>query len=301
MIQLLGYNFFGDKDSANPVPTNLGAVDNIQLQNGIFDHFNLTKDTTDDSSQIPTQWVKGMLINAPFDGTLAGGSLESLAGDVTGYKVKRRKIGEFDWITIAYVQISSLDELTFTLTDHLASTMTDYEYAFVPMYGNVEGTYVVQSVKSQFNGVFIADQDNIFKLDAGVEFDTMQTNQKLGIFEPFGRKYPVVISNGNVSYQSGALTGTVLNEDYDPTKPLNRKAIVAQRKLFVDFLNNRRPKIVKDWNSQAWLIMVTNNPTVNYAQGSAGGLANVTFGWTEVGDIEDRQDLYANGLIPTAD
>lgn len=307
MIGLIGYNFFGDGNSLDPTPTNVYNVNNSKLRNGIFRHFTLTSDNLDDSDIPPANWIAGMILNAGFNNSLSGGSLQDIVGNVVGYKVKRRKVGDFDWVTIAQnTSIASLDELTFTLTDHLARCLTEYEYAFVPIISGGsgiynEGTYIVKSIISKFDGVFVCDDDNIYKFDGSVQFGNTDTTQKLGIYEPLGRKYPVIVSNGNISYQTGQATGLVLNENYKPGQPLDRKAIVEKRRLFVDFLNNRRPKILKDWNGQAWLIQVTTNPSISYTDGSGIGLGSVTFGWTEVGDVDDKQDLYDNGMIQSAD
>ena len=301
MIGLLGYNFFGDGDALNPSPTNINGLESTRMENGIFDHYTLTKDTQDDSQTPATQWLADMIINAGFNGTLSGGTLQDVAGKITGYKVKRRKLGDFDWITLAEEQVIDAGQLTFTLTDHLAASLTEYEYAFVPMIGDTEGGYIVKSIMSKFNGVFLADNDNSFKFDAEVQYGNTQTVQRVGVYEPFGKRHPVIVSNGNLSYETGSVSGLVLNENYQSGELLDRKAILAQRQLLLDFLSNRRPKILKDWNGQCWLMMVTQNPSVEYMQGTGMGLANVSVGWTEVGDCNDKQDLYSNGLIPTAD
>ena len=301
MIGLFGYNFLADGNAIDPTPTNLNPITQSKLQNAIFENFTISKDTNDDSEIIPTEWMTNMILNAGFNGNLSAGSLQDVAAGMTGYRIKRRELGEFDWITIAEEQLTVTDDVSFVVNDYLAKSLTEYEYAFVPMIGNTEGQYIIKSVLSKFNDVFVADADNIYKFDADVQFDNTQTNQKMGIYEPFGKKYPVVINNGITSYQTGAMTGMILNDDYDSSKPIDRKAIVAKRKLLIDFLNNRRPKIIKDWNSNIWLIMVTNNPGISYAQGSGMGLGNVTFGWTEVGDVDNKDDLYANGMIPTSD
>lgn len=301
MIGLLGYNFFGDGNSLDPAPTNNANIVSSELRGGIIDNFTISLDAYDISDDIPTKWLSGFIINAGFNGNLKGGSIQDIAGHITGYKIKRRRVGEFDWVTIAEEQVTNPYELTVTITDHLAACLTEYEYAFVPMVGDKEGPYEVKTIMSKFNGIFFADTDNIFKIDTGVTYGVTQTNQKNGIYEPFGRKYPIVVSNGNQSYRSGSLKGVVLNENYDPSVPLDRKAILAQRKLIIEFLNNRRPKIIKDWNGMCILAMVTTNPSIEYAYGSGGAIGSVSVGWTEIGDCEDKQDLYTAGMVPTAD
>lgn len=301
MIGLLGYNFFGDGNSLDPVPTNINNINSAMISNGIYDHLNIDIDVTNNSQTIPTSWQVGYIINAAFNGNLAGGSLDELAGDISGYKVKRRKLGEFEWITIYQKEISTPEELSFAITDNLAQNNVEYEYAFVPLLNGQEGQYVIHSVLSKFNGVFFADNNTIFKLDADVSYGSTTSNQKIGIYEPMGRKYPVVVSNGLTSYEKGSVTGTILQENYDPTKPIDRQAIKRQRDIFVAFLNNKMPKIIKDWNSNIWLCMTATNPSTEYLVGSGMGMVAVTNEWVEVGDSNDRQDLYDCGLIPTAD
>lgn len=301
MLGLFGYNFLADGNAADPAPTNIAPINDLKISNGIYNHLTLLNDGSNTDSQIPSSWVAGMLLNAGFHGNLAAGSLEDVAGSTTGYKVKRRKLGDFDWITIAEEKITSLDQLSFTIRDYLNQAKTEYEYAFVPMMDEAEGSYIISTIVSDFNGVFFTDGDTSVKLEAGVSYGSTETNQKVGIYEPFGRKYPVVVTNGVTSYDRGSVSGTILPEDYDPKKPLQRMDMINARKKFVDFINNRRPKIFKDWNGRMLIVFSTENVSTDYAQGSGMGLMNVNVGWTEVGDSNDRQDLYDSGLIPTAD
>ena len=50
-------------------------------------------------------------------------------------------------------------------------------------------------------------------------------------------------------------------------------------------------------NGNIWLVMITNNVGVEYRQGSGMGIPQVNFGWTQIGDENNRQDLYDAGLI----
>ena len=62
---------------------------------------------------------------------------------------------------------------------------------------------------------------------------------------------------------------------------------------------NKKPKIIKDMNGNNWLVYFTGNPTVTYDNNYAQGMLKVSAQWTEVGDPNDKTDLYENGLIPT--
>ena len=72
--------------------------------------------------------------------------------------------------------------------------------------------------------------------------------------------------------------------------------------LFVkklNFLTNKKPKLIKDWNGNAWLCYITGNPSVTYDNNYGMGVTTVDTAWTEIGDPTNKSDLYAAGMIPT--
>ena len=55
MIGFLGYNFCRDGNALDPTPTDINNINYTRVQNGIFDHFNVSKNVEFDySSIIPT-------------------------------------------------------------------------------------------------------------------------------------------------------------------------------------------------------------------------------------------------------
>ena len=67
MIGLVGYNFYSDGNALDPTPTNINNLTSTKAQNGVFDHFNVSRDTSFDySSIIPTDWDTNTLMNADF-------------------------------------------------------------------------------------------------------------------------------------------------------------------------------------------------------------------------------------------
>lgn len=306
MISILGYNFCSDMNALDPFPTNVTNITTVTVQNGIFDHFNLTKDTISSmSTVIPTDWDINTIINASFDGSISGGNVEEIAQDIIEVKVKRRVKGTFNWTTIRIVPINQPEDLSFVFTDNLASNNTEYEYAWVPVMGStdnpVEGNYIIDSVLSQFNGVFICDVNTIYKFFAGVQYGTQDAVQQIGVFQPFGRQYPVIVSNGLINYQKGSIKGTVLPQGYEDSRSLDRTAMVNQRQALIELLTNKQPKIIKDWNGNIWLCFITGNPQITYDSNWGMGLATVSAEWTEIGNPQSNQDLYECGLIPTED
>ena len=300
MIGLIGYNFCADGNALDPTPTNINDITFTKVQNGIFDHFNVSRDISFDySSIIPTDWDVNTLMNASFAGNASAGNVSQVATGVTSIRVKRRIKGTFDWITIREIPVSKPEDLSFVITDNLNAYNVEYEYAYVPMMEDVEGSYIIESILSKFEGVFICDIDTVFKFYAGVEYDTNDAIQQVGVFQPFNRKYPIVVSNSIMQYQTGSIGGWVLPEDYEDTHVFDRSKIVKEKEVLLNFLMNKKPKILKDMNGNNWLVYFTGNPTVTYDNNYGQGMLKVAAKWTEVGDPNDKTDLYENGLIPT--
>ena len=299
MFFLCGYDFCKDGNCLNPVPLSRINYDSIKLQNGIFSHWYLTRDISSSySPDEPTEWDYLTLMDANFNGTLEAGNVGYDLTQIEGIKIKRRKIIDYDWITIKFVSISELtDSLSFSFNDNTAQSGIEYEYAFVPVTSGVEGNYITNTIKSKFEGVFICDKETIYKFYAGVSYGNNQKVQQIGVFEPMGRKYPVVVSNSLINYETGSFTGTVLPNDYLENHKLDTLNMVKERKDLLDFLTNKKAKILKDWNGNIWLMIITNNPSVAFERNSSMGIADVSASWIEIGDYNSQKDLYATGLI----
>ena len=300
MIGFIGYNFYSDGNALDPTPTDINNITYTKIQNGIFDHFNVSRDTSFDySSIIPTDWDINTLMNADFAGNVSAGNVGQLATGITSIRVKRRIKGTFDWITIREIPVSKPEDLSFVITDNLNAYNVEYEYAYVPVMEDVEGSYIIESILSKFEGVFICDVDTVFKFYAGVEYDTNDAVQQVGVFQPYNRKYPIIVSNSVMQYQTGGVGGWILPEDYEDTHVFDRSKIVKEKEVLLNFLMNKKPKILKDMNGNNWLVYFTGNPSVTYDNNYGQGMLKVSAQWTEVGDPNDKTDLYENGLIPT--
>lgn len=217
--------------------------------------------------------------------------------NITSLKLKRRKYGDFSWVTINSATISPTRPYDVVWRDNLAQSGTTYEYAIVPMISGAEGRYVTSSILARFNGVFICTRNTIYKLYEGVAYDSGRREQKVGVFEPCGRKYPVVTSNARTNYDAGSFSGLILPDDYMSNGSIDRKTIATKRDAILDFLTNKSPKIVKDFNTNIWLCMITGSPSVSYYSNYGMGIVSVSADWSEIGDANSANDLYDAGLI----
>lgn len=297
MFQFVGYDFFGGPDALNSAPSYVQNIEDTRLSNAIFDHFNITRDTSISfSTDTPTEWDYNTILDAPFDGNISAGNLDYLVSQISGINIKRRVKGTFDWLTLNYIPISSIDDLAFTFNDFLNAYGVEYEYALVPVVNGAEGQYIINDILSNFNGVFIGDASQSFKFLYDVNYSANARNQQIGTFTPLGQQYPIIVANGLLSYESGTFTGSILNDDFEQTGTLDYPAIVSKKDAIKDYLTNKSPKILKDWRGNIWLIMVVSNINVNYKTGSGLGIPQVQFNWTEIGQADNQLDLYNAGI-----
>lgn len=312
----LGYNFLQDRYAWQPVPTNLTNIKDIKIENGIYDYFNITKDT--DFPYIttyPSYWDNNTQIDADFNGNINAGNIDYVANQINQIKVKRRKKGEFNWYTLFNVEIKDLSDVDFVKYDYLAQNDTEYEYAIVPIIGNVEGEYAVNSILSEFYGIFITDNNSSYKFKENASYSSNERVRISATYEPYGSKYPVVISNGNLSYDRGTVNGDVLvyKENLGVTKTeengvivytnnsgLSRKETKERLDNIKNFLTTPSAKILKDFNGNIWLVTLSDNLPVTYYSEVGMGFAQIGFNWSEIGDSNSAQDLYDNNLIYSA-
>ena len=302
MIAVLGYNFCSDRNAIDPMPTNVSHITKTRIENGIYDHFNVSNNVTKPySPTIPTDWDWETIMDCNFENNISAGNIDDLTSNISGVKIKRREKGTFDWTTIKEIAVTSIDDLSFIFTDNLASNYTQYEYAYVPITGQTEGSYTVSEVYSKFKGVFICDVNTIYKFYADIEYGSTDSVQKIGTYEPFGRKYPVMVSNGLLGYDTGTVSALIVPKNFSETHEFDRQAITKERNTLFKWLTNKKPKMLKDWNSSEWLCIITGNPQTDYESNYGMGIQRMTAEWTQTGDPKVKADLYANGLIPRED
>lgn len=299
MFMMCGYDFCEDINALNPAPIKNDNFNQTELTNGIFSHWYVTKDTVSPySSTPPTEWDFLTLMDANFNGNINAGNLTTALSNIDSIKIKRRKKDEFDWITLKSFPVE--DSLSFVFEDNLAQSLQEYEYAFVPITAGAEGQYITGEIATKFEGVFICDFDTIYKFYAGVNYGENSRVQKVGVFEPFGKQYPVIVSNALTNYETGSFSGTVLSSGYVDNRVIDRPGIVKERKQLLDFLTNKKPKILKDWNSGIWLLQIIDNPKTVYKAKTGMGLLDVSAMWVEIGDADKQSDLYNTGMIQEA-
>lgn len=280
----------------------------FKISNAIFDDLYVTSDvTTNYITNPPTQWDVYTMFWAQFNGNLIGGNIDATLlaqlQRTKAIRIKKRKVGAFDWTTIAEYNLTNLNRINFTFNDVTGANDTLYEYAWVPVLNNgSEGTYTTAQITSKFRGTILADKDASYRLMADVQYGSVSRQQQVGIYEPYGRIYPIVVSNAETNYEQGSLSAQILGATYNATDIFRQSAttakeIVADKKFLMDFLTNKKAKILKDTQGNIWLICITDAPSVNYDTNTGNTMLGISCNWTEIGDATNTQDVVNAGLV----
>ena len=298
MFGLVGYNFVRDGNALDPIPTAINGINSVTIENAIYDHIRLSRDVTSAySDAIPSSWDFFTILDCNFNGTISGGNIDLLLTQLDTIALKRRIPGTFDWTTLKRVPITQTSDLSFTYCDNLAADNQEYEYALVPSLAYIEGEYITQSVLSKFNGVFVCDASSIYKFYAGVQFGAQSIANKASVYEPLSSKYPIVVTNGALEYLRASFTGTVVSPAEMDSRVLDSVANLKYRNELYSFLNNKKAKIIKDWNGNLWLVMVVDNLTATPNNMIGGQLSTVMFNFVEIGDGSSSSDLHKSGVV----
>lgn len=284
------YSIFQDTTSLDAL-ANDNKENNIIIQNGIFNHLNITKKVIDEwDTEIPIAWDgNNTILNATFKNTLDGGKMADLIGNVYYLAIQRKEHNVEKWITLQKIfkNAEGLLNANFTMFDTTAENDVRYTYQLVPIdyYGNY-GVAQQIDIVSHFNDAYICDTEKCFKIT--YEYKKNQsTNQQSAIYEPYGSKFPFAAFNAVTKYSSGTITAVLLAETskQQTVSYLDRKAQIKLEKEFNNWLTNGKPKILKDFNGECKIIIIPNAINNEYYKELANGLASTSFDYVEIGEF----------------
>lgn len=302
MLSFCGYNFVKDMDALNFFLSLESIVTNSQLENGIYDYLDISKDVKTSYNIEEPSWSYDTILDCDFNGNIAGGNVSYTLEQLSSIQIKRRLYDPsnlVNWTVLGDIEVVNEGSIGFTMTDNLMPNGYTIEYAIVPIINGAEGLYITDNVESKFNGVYICDLDTMFKLYANVEYGDIINNQSIGVVETIGSQYPTIIRNNKIDYKKGSVKGKLLGANFETTRKINRNDVVTQINNYEKFLKNGKAKIIKDWNGNVWLITVVGAPTTTYDSNYGMGIASTNFEWVEQGKYSNQEDLYINGLSDT--
>lgn len=293
--------FLGADELSMPfTPTPIVDNDVIELTGAKFDTLYVTKDVESEIDfNIPKEWDFDTIMYAEFGGDAHAGNITWNLDTVSHLVIRRRPVGEYDWITLAVKEVNTLEDFDIKGYDKTTEDL-NYEYAIFPVLYGAEGVYSSTFIETPNTHLVIADSTAVYKTIVTDGFcETVDQAPNAPITTLYER-YPTIIRNTNAQYEEISVTATFLPVgedgeciDYDEIINNDRLRVLYSRKL-KDFLSNGKAKILKNVDGQAWLCYVTTPPT-----DSADTIyydRTLTFTCTEIGSLRSEKDLYEAGL-----
>lgn len=310
MLGVVGADVLLGIGGAIPTLSNVMPIREVTIRNADWEYINASKALYQDfPTEIPVEWVSNTIMDCDFT-NLNAGNMDFVSDKIIKLNVQRKRTdyGTGEWQTLFEIPIEDQGELTFTVRDFTNVNGATYVYRLVPIVlkDGIEMESIGSestSVKSNFYGVFIADKDSFVRLNEGVRYDGIQTNQITGVHQTLGNRYPIIVANSKVGYQTGGLTGTIVNDGYgmlDPETKLytqyDDNGAVERRNEINEFLINKKPKLIKDEAGNMWLVVITD--AINYSfMDWSQSLADVSISWTEIGNPMSDSDLKRTGIL----
>lgn len=296
--------------------SSIGQITRMEMTGCMVNHLFVTSDTTSTpTTTIPVEdWGNDYIFNADYTESADGGNAHAVLDGLQRLLFKRRVKGDDRvdaWKTILTYEVTdpavAVEELRdLFIKDYLGRDYESYEYAIVPVVkkdgkiitATIDDAEEYPSVDSKFEYTFISDGIKCYKLYANVGLGTATNQQLIGVHDPLGSQYPIVVSNSNINYMSGTLSGTVLNEEfYKGDYIFDRYKLVKAREELQEFLSNKKPKIIKDWNGNIWLVQISGTPTYTFNDEWGMGMADVSIPWVELGSLDDQETLDKMNLV----
>lgn len=280
---IIGYDLYGNSNAMvfqtiNPI----GSIYRIELTDSIIDEVEVRERTDLIYSSTKEEWTYDTLLLAKFQNNLEAGNI-SLGGMlVEKIMLKKRRVEDLVWQDlISYTIQDGVNVYQFV--DRLVEAGTEYEYAILPIgEGNFEGQYNVDRIVAEFEGTYICDKDNIFRLLYNLEYGDIENIISSSVIETFAQ-YPVV-SYGNLDYRQGSIQCLLLSDVTVDSGDIDLAQEKMLRKQVMQFLKNKKPKILKDNSGNYLMIAIIGSPKEIPNNDLAQQIYNISFDWVEIGN-----------------
>lgn len=283
---------FSGKYAMTPQYVSPGKAMEVTVRDGIYDHLYLSKNPEKTVDNIDDDWDDDTVINAAFNDTLEGGNTGFSLKNTDTILIKKREKGTLDWTTIFAFPVEKIEDFNFIKEYNYGEGETDYEFMIVSSYKGTQTAYEIAECTSQFRGLCIADKTHLYSTDFQSDI-TFNQNFTSNVQKLLNNTYPVVISNDDSNYTSGSVTALFLKFDNNCDVLLGKKGMQYRDEIF-KWLSNKKAKILKLQDGTIKLIRITGTPSLTDA--GHPELKNVSFEFTEIGDVNSESDLYKNNL-----
>lgn len=292
----------GDSSTPTLSPSAANDINYLRARGVYYDDIFITRNVEyTPSTDIPQDWDADTIFHAKFNGNFCAGNVNFRYKDIEdGYiLIKRRRTDGFHWITLKAKLITDLGDLNEAFIDYTCAPGVEYEYALVPIVNGTESEYYTDIITPETERLVIVDIDALWATIVTNGFCDSQRNTAPGVVDTMNNKYPTIIHNGMANYDTVSVTaGWFPAEEDDCTLmigPEYDRWVSLYAKRFMDFLTDRKVKMLKNIDGRMWLCYVTTLPS-NTARDVYWD-REINFGVTEVGDVEGEKELYDAGFI----
>ena len=195
------------------------------------------------------------------------------------------------------IEYDPSERLLYEIIDKNIQNDFEYQYSLLPMAGDVLGNRVISDeITADFEGIFLSDKNNNYKLMYNIETNAIQHNVANAILEPLNSQYPIII-DGNLDYRSGGVKALFVSTDTANRHDgkVSIKAEKLGRERLMKFLKNRKPKVLRQSNGETMLIRIVDKPQEEHMN-NVNGIAYVSFSFVEIGSM-DSETLKANDIL----
>ena len=294
--------FFGDLLSGNVMsvpctPTDTNNITKIELSNGWYDDLRITHNVTEElKSEVNQDWDWDTILHAKFSDSVGAGNVLWNFDTVSHLLIKRKKVDDFKWITLEVHKIETVEDFNIRNIDKTAKPNYQYQYAAVPIKNGVEDFYSTCDVEVKSNCLVIIDRDSIWQTNITDNYLDSTSVVPNTVVETMYETYPTIVRNTNANYETISV-----NASFYPSDENGCSIIIdddAKRIDYSDkakmFLRNGKAKILKSEDGRCFLGYVTTPPTDTADSDYRN--RKISFSITEIGNIENEQDLYDCGL-----
>lgn len=211
-------------------------------------------------------------------------------------RIKRREVGKYDWTTIYEQDVKNLfGTVSFVYYDKYArGRKMKYQYAAVPVVDGIEQLSSSTHVVSDFEGAWLMDKDTSYYIGLEPKVTGVTRNQDAAIETTLGSKYPIVFYGSEANYYSGNFSGVIIKWEQS-SDLFDFDSSVDYRETFINWLTNKKPKVLKMYDGRAWLMNVNGN--ISYSDDEHPDKVEISFDFIETGDLNDGNDLKNAGLV----
>lgn len=288
-----GSEYYGDfVPSSDNYDIITNTLTTVMVANGIFEHLNLTMDTTlsyDINIPMTTQET---ILNIDFNGSIGS------ENNYTRLLLKRKDDFTEGWINLVDINNIPMGVPTYIdFKDSFIPTGVEQTYSLTTYIDNIPSEPYLIKITPTWAKYFLSDKNNKFILNYAVIYSNNNQNIQNGVFMPIGATYPIIVQNGEGNYRSGSLQFKLLGYQYEENKHLDRVSITQQLNDMLKFLTNGKAKCLTDFNGNIFIIKVINSPQISYDANWGNGIPTVSFDWVEQGKYNNYNDMLNLGLV----